>query len=95
MFDPSRHVPPWEGYRSLPTAACGEPVLAARRPIPVQVWVIDATGKDRCIHAQATAWTTRAVRVTYTDDRGRIGMIWVWASAVARDAPSPRYRSRR
>ena len=61
----------------------GQPIKKADRPVPALAW-IRHRGAHRLVDAVATAWTPRAVQVRYRDDHGRIGTVWLPATAVMR-----------
>lgn len=76
-------VPASELADSLRPDEYGQPVKAADDPVPALAWIRDRDG-HRLVDAVATAWTPRAVQVRYTDDHGRVGSVWLSATAVIR-----------
>ncbi|WP_345041571.1 hypothetical protein [Georgenia daeguensis] len=79
----SEPVPAGELAHSLTPEEYGEPVKHADPPVPVLAWIQNRDG-HRLVDGVATAWTPRAVEVRYTDERGRVGTVWLWTSAVFR-----------
>ncbi len=77
-------VPLRDMARQVPAQAIGHPVTRPETPIRVRAWIVDARGRDLEVPGEAVAWTSRAVQVSYFDDNGRQGFVWVWASAVTR-----------
>jgi hypothetical protein len=84
----SEPVPAGELAHSLTPEEYGEPVRCAGRPVPVLAWIRNRDG-HRVVDGVVTAWTPRAVEVRYTDDRGRVGSVWLWSSAVLRLPAKP------
>jgi hypothetical protein len=77
-------VPDDEDPHTLTPEQYGQPVKTALRPVPALAWITSHDGRQRLVDAVATAWTPRAVRVTYTDQRGVDCSVWVRANAVRR-----------
>lgn len=67
----------------------GDPVTAAREPIPVLAWVTWPDGRPEQIRGFATEWTSRAVHVRWKAGHRIEHEAWVWANAVQRADRGP------
>ncbi|WP_345216605.1 hypothetical protein [Georgenia halophila] len=76
-------VPLREQAYSLGPAQYGQPVHQPDEALAVSAWIQTRTG-HHLVEGVAVAWTPKAARIRYTDDHGREGYAWVWASAVVR-----------
>ena len=59
-----------------------QPVTRPDMPVPVLAWVTARQTGDFEAIGEAVGWTRRQVLVRYTDPHGRVGLAWLWASAV-------------
>ena len=68
----------------VPLAARGTPVKDMDPPVPVTFWVhVSGEGYVQ-LQGRATAYTSTAGHIAYTDEHGRESNVWVWASAIRR-----------
>lgn len=79
--------------RSLRPIQIGEPITQAPTPVEVLAWILRVDGTEDQVEATATAWTPRAVNITYQDHWGRDDRAWVWAGAVTRRPAEPPRRT--
>lgn len=86
----SAQIPMRDWAHSISPAAIGQPITKAAQELHVRAWIINHSGTDAQVDAEATAWTARAVHIRYRDEHDREGSAWVWASAVTRRSPSER-----
>ncbi|WP_251151344.1 hypothetical protein [Cellulosimicrobium sp. Marseille-Q4280] len=84
MSRPTGNTPFPQRARSLAPRQYGQPVTQAPEPIPVKAWVVTVAGDDLEVAGDATAWTSRAVRVRFVDKFGHLDSAWLWAGAVSR-----------
>lgn len=68
----------------VPLAARGAPVKDLDPAVPVRFWAhVSGEGYIQ-MQGRATAYTPISGHVVYTDEHGREGSVWAWASAITR-----------
>jgi hypothetical protein len=58
-------------------------VATPAEPVSVRAWARYPETSAR-VEGRAIAWTSRAVRIEWTDAQGATQRVWVWSSAVGK-----------
>lgn len=84
MSRPTGNTPWPQRPRSLAPRQYGPAVTEPGQVIAVRAWILTVQGDELEVDADATAWTSRAVRIRFVDKYGHLDYAWVWAGAVVR-----------